>query len=121
LGLGPRYGRAEAQQVALDATTSDAAADRLRAWFTDRLTVDPGHPGPFGDLAFDLINAALGLVDWIVVAAEIRADSYDPGGAEDADRSHRTCRPSTRPGRLARRCSTIRRFHPAKGDDRQPG
>src|SRR4051812_15228588 len=72
-----RYGRAEAQKVALDAPTSGAAADQLRAWFTDRLTVDPGHPGPFGDLACDLINAALDLVDWVVVAAEIRADSYD--------------------------------------------
>ena len=34
--------------------------------------------GPFGDLAYDLIDASLDLVDWAVVAVEIRADRYDP-------------------------------------------
>lgn len=67
-----RYGRSEARAVAKAADTLDQAATDLEAWFTDRLTVDPGIPGPFGNLAYDLITSSLDFVDWEEVAAEIR-------------------------------------------------
>jgi hypothetical protein len=69
-----RYGRSEALSITREAEDAEIAARFLRSWFTDRLTVDPGHPGPFGNLAFDLIGAALDLVDWPALAEEIREE-----------------------------------------------
>jgi hypothetical protein len=64
-----RYGRREVARVAADAESLEEAAIAVREWFTDRLTVDPGVPGPFGNLAYSLVNAALDLVDWPEVVA----------------------------------------------------
>jgi hypothetical protein len=60
--------------MAIEPLDDQSAGEALRGWFTDRLTVDPGTPGPFSNLAFDLIGAALDLVDWSAVAHEIRGD-----------------------------------------------
>jgi hypothetical protein len=67
-----RYGRGEARQIASEADNIEDAARSLENWFIDRLTVDPGIPGPFGGLAYDLISSALDLVDWGALAAEVR-------------------------------------------------
>jgi hypothetical protein len=62
----------EVRRLVIDAP-HDEAADVLERWFTDRLTVDPGVPGPFYSLAFDLLGNVLDLVDWQAIADEIRA------------------------------------------------
>ena len=67
-----RYLRAEARKITRDAPDIATATDDLKSWFLDRLTVDPGHPGPFGALATDLIAAALERVDWRDIAYSIR-------------------------------------------------
>jgi hypothetical protein len=52
------------------------AADRLRNWFLERLTVSPGVRGPFADLACNLITWALEDVnrgvDWEEVVEALR-------------------------------------------------
>lgn len=50
----------------------DQAAEQLRTWFEERLTVDPGVPGPFGGLAQNLISTTLDLVDWAAITREMR-------------------------------------------------
>lgn len=72
--LVQKYGRDEARRVATEPALSEDAARQLRDWFTDRLTVDPGVPGPFGNLAYELVNLALDAVDWEAIADEIRSD-----------------------------------------------
>ena len=67
-----RYIREEARKIARDAPDIATATEGLKSWFIDRLTVDPGHPGPFGALASDLITAALDRVDWLDIAYSIR-------------------------------------------------
>jgi hypothetical protein len=67
-----RYSRAEARRMAADAADFVQAAALLQAWFTDRLTVDPGVPGPFGPVANALLGNALELVNWYQVAEEVR-------------------------------------------------
>ena len=50
---------AEAMEIVRGGKPLEQAADQLRVWFTERLTVDPGMPGPFADLASNLISWAL--------------------------------------------------------------
>lgn len=70
--LDRRYSSAEARKVANEAPDFVAAAALLQAWFTDRLTVDPGVPGPFHPIAVALLGNALELVNWYEVAEEVR-------------------------------------------------
>jgi hypothetical protein len=49
----------EAMEIVRGDTPLEQAADQLRIWFTERLSVDPGMPGPFADLASNLISWAL--------------------------------------------------------------
>ena len=67
-----RYSRAEARRIAKEAADIATATEDLKSWFIDRLTVDPGHPGPFGNLAAYLITAALERVNWRDIAYSIR-------------------------------------------------
>jgi hypothetical protein len=69
-----RYGRSEAKELVRRAESLSDAMLALRDWFADRLTVDPGVPGPFGGLAYDLISGAMDLVRWDQVAHSIRED-----------------------------------------------
>jgi hypothetical protein len=67
-----RYSRAEARQVATEAADFVEAAALLQAWFTDRLTVDPGSPGPFSPITCVLLGNVLELVNWYQIAEEVR-------------------------------------------------
>jgi hypothetical protein len=49
----------EAMEIVRGGLPLEQAADQLRIWFTERLSVDPGMPGPFADLASNLIFWAL--------------------------------------------------------------
>jgi hypothetical protein len=73
-----RRARAEARRAALDAADLAGAAEALESWFVDRLTLESVRPGPAGDLALELIEAALDLVDWIGIARALRA-AASPG------------------------------------------
>jgi hypothetical protein len=48
------------------------AAKALRIWFRERLTVDPGVPGPFQWLAVNLISTMLDHVSWESIVQAIR-------------------------------------------------
>lgn len=67
-----RHSSAEASKLACEAEDFVQAAALLQAWFTDRLTVDPGVPGPFAPIAHTLMANALELVNWYQVAEEVR-------------------------------------------------
>jgi hypothetical protein len=67
-----RFSRFEARKVAAEAPDFVQAASLLQAWFTDRLTVDPGVPGPFAPVANALLANALELVNWYQIAEELR-------------------------------------------------
>lgn len=67
-----RYSSAEARKMAREANDFVQAAAHLQAWFTDRLTVDPGVPGPFAPVAYALLMNALELVNWYQIAEEVR-------------------------------------------------
>jgi hypothetical protein len=72
-----RYGRSEAKELVRRAESLSDAMLALRDWFADRLTLDPGVPGPFGGLAYDLISGAMDLVRWDQVARSIREDEEE--------------------------------------------
>jgi hypothetical protein len=55
---------AGAMEIVRTGTDYNEAAESLESWFLDRLTIDPGMPGPFGDLGFNLVSTMLDLVDW---------------------------------------------------------
>jgi hypothetical protein len=74
----PRYSRSEARRVATGARDFVAAAAMLQAWFTDRLTVDPGLPGPFAPIGVALLANALELVNWYEIAEELRDKPVSP-------------------------------------------
>jgi hypothetical protein len=67
-----RYSSAEARKLAAEASDFVQAAALLQAWFNDRLTVDPGVPGPFAPIAYALLSNALELVNWYQIAEEVR-------------------------------------------------
>jgi hypothetical protein len=69
-----RYSISEARRVATDAPDFVAAAALLQAWFTDRLTVEPGVTGPFAPIAFALLGNALELVNWYQIAEEVHGE-----------------------------------------------
>ena len=46
-------------------SASEVVAEELRAWFTERLTVDPGVTGPFQGLSVELLSAVLDSVRWL--------------------------------------------------------
>ena len=67
-----RHSSAEVRRLALGSPDFLSAAELLHAWFTDRLTVEPGVRGPFAPVAYTLIMNALELVNWYQVAEELR-------------------------------------------------
>lgn len=67
-----RLSSAEARKLAREADDFVQAAALLQAWFTDRLTIDPGVPGPFAPIAYALLSNALELVNWYQIAEEAR-------------------------------------------------
>jgi hypothetical protein len=67
-----RLSNAEVRKLACEADDFVQAATLLQAWFTDRLTIDPGVPGPFAPIAYALLLNALELVDWYQIAEEVR-------------------------------------------------
>jgi hypothetical protein len=69
-----RYSSSEARKVATDAPDFVNAAALLQAWFTDRLTVDPGVNGPFGPIVIALLGNSLELVNWYQIAQECRGE-----------------------------------------------
>ena len=68
-----RFSNAEARKLAAEAPDFVQAASLLQAWFTDRLTVEPGVAGPFAPVAYALLGNALELVNWYQIAEEVRA------------------------------------------------
>jgi hypothetical protein len=73
-----RYSSSEARRVATEAHDFVEAAAMLQAWFTDRLTVDPGLPGPFAPVGVALMANALELVNWYEIADELRDKPASP-------------------------------------------
>ena len=74
---GPRedtltFALQEARAVAVAADDDEQAAADLKPYLRDRLTVDPGVPGPFGGLAADLLASLLDEVDWVRLVHWIR-------------------------------------------------
>ena len=67
-----RYSSSEARKLASEAADFVQAAALLQAWFTDRLTADPGVDGPFAPVAHALLTDALELVNWYQIAEEVR-------------------------------------------------
>ncbi len=51
---------------------SPESAKQLESWFLERLTVDPGMPGPFCDLGASLLGTVLDLVDWKAIIRFMR-------------------------------------------------
>jgi hypothetical protein len=65
----------EAMAIIRSGILHEQAATELGAWFTDRLTIDPGVSGPFGSLGADLISMALvadGGIGWGAIVGTIR-------------------------------------------------
>jgi hypothetical protein len=58
----------EAVQIVRVLDHLPAATKQLKAWFLDRLTIDPGATTPFTGLGHSLIDAALEQVDWQTIA-----------------------------------------------------
>ncbi|MFO0954320.1 MAG: hypothetical protein U0835_24815 [Isosphaeraceae bacterium] len=67
-----RFSSSEARKLAREADDFVQAAAILQSWFTDRLTADPGVPGPFAPVACTLLLNAIELVNWYQIAEEIR-------------------------------------------------
>ena len=62
----------EALQVVRRRDHLPEATKQLGAWFLERLTVDPGFPGPFADLGRSLLGTILDEVDWEAIVCFMR-------------------------------------------------
>jgi hypothetical protein len=66
----------EAMAIVRSGSDFERAAKDLATWFLERLTVDPGIPGPFSDLGYQLISTMLDLVDWKEIVRIMRTREY---------------------------------------------
>ena len=62
----------EAMAIVRSGISIDRAAEELKRWFRDRLTIYPEAGSPFADLGYNLISAMLGMVDWKFIIREMR-------------------------------------------------